>query len=64
MNGRLFTKLSGCHLFINETRRATCKPQHWNLGIGIEIGIGNDATNAIISSSVRPMDIKPSRVVI
>ena len=37
-----------------------------NLGIGIEtgIGIGTDTINAIISSSIRPMDTKPSRVVI
>ena len=37
-----------------------------NLGIGIAIGtgIGTDTTNAIISSSIRPMDTKPSRVVI
>ena len=32
-----------------------------NLGIGI--GIGTDITNAIISSSIRPMDPKLSRVV-
>ena len=37
-----------------------------NLGIGIGIGtgIGTDTTNAIISSSIRPMDTKPSTVVI
>ena len=35
-----------------------CKPRHWNLGIGI----GTDTTNAIISSYIRPMDTKPSRV--
>ena len=41
-----------------------CKPWHWNLGIGIGIGIGigTDTTNAIISSYIRPMDTKPSRV--
>ena len=33
-----------------------------NLSIGI--GIGTDATNTIISSSISPMDAKPSRVVI
>ena len=38
--------------------RAICKPRHWNLGIGIGIGIGNDITNAIISTSIRPMDPK------
>ena len=45
---------------------AICKPRHWNLGIGIGIGtgIGTDTTNVIISSSIRPMDTKPSRVVI
>ena len=46
--------------------RAICKPRHWNLSIqiGIGIGIGTDTTNAIISSFIRPMDTKPSRVVI
>ena len=45
---------------------AICKPRHWNLGIGIGIGIGSgtDTRNAIISSSIKSMDIKPSRVVI
>ena len=45
---------------------AICKPRHWNLGIriGIGIGIGADTTNAIFSSSIRPMVIKPNRVVI
>ena len=47
---------------------AICKPRHWNLGIGIGIGIGTgigtDTTNVIISSSIGPMDTKPSRVVI
>ena len=38
-----------------------CKSWHWNLGIGI--GIGTDITNAIISSSIRPMDPNLSRVV-
>ena len=33
---------------------AICKPQHWNLSIGI--GIGTDITNASISSSIRTMD--------
>ena len=42
---------------------AICKPRHWNLGIGIGIGIGTDITNVIISSSIRPMDPKLSRVV-
>ena len=44
-----------------------CKSWHWNLGIGIGIGngigIGTDITNAIISSSIRPMNSKLSRVV-
>ena len=35
-----------------------------NLGIRIGIGIGTNTTNAIISSSIRPMNTKPSRVVI
>ena len=39
-------------------KAAICKPGHWNLGIGIGIGIGPDITNAIISSSTRPMDPK------
>ena len=43
-----------------------CKSRHWNLGTGTEIrneiGIGNDITNAIISTSIRPMDLKFSRV--
>ena len=41
---------------------AISKSRHWNFGIGIEIGnrigIGTDITNAIISSSIRPMDPK------
>ena len=42
-----------------------CKPRHWNLGIGIGIGIGigTDISNIIISSSIRLMDLKLSRVV-
>ena len=35
---------------------AICKSRHWNLRIGIENGIGTDIKNAIISSSIRPMD--------
>ena len=42
---------------------AICKPRQWILGIGIGIGIGTDITNVIISSSIRPMDPKLSRVV-
>ena len=40
--------------------KAICKPWHWNvgIGIGIGIGIGTAITNAIISSSIRPMDPK------
>ena len=34
-----------------------------NLGIGIGIGIGTDTTNAIISTSTRPIGTKLSRVV-
>ena len=46
--------------------KAICKPRHWNLGIGngIRIGIRTDTINAIISSNIRPMDTKPSRVAI
>ena len=42
---------------------AICKSRHWNLGIGIGIGIeiGTDITNAIIYSSIRPMDPNLSR---
>ena len=47
---------------------AICKPRQWNLGIGngirIEIGIGSETINTIISSSIRSMDTKRSRVVI
>ena len=47
--------------------KAICKRRHWKLGIGIGIGngigIGTDITNAIISSSVRSMNPKLSRVV-
>ena len=46
---------------------AICKPGHGNVGIGIGIengiGIGTDITNAIISSSIRPMVPKLSWVV-
>ena len=38
---------------------AIYKPRHWNLCIGI----GTDITNAIVSSSIKPMDTKRSRVV-
>ena len=34
-----------------------------NLGIGIGIGIGTDTTNAIISTSTRPIGTKLSRIV-
>ena len=39
---------------------AICKPRHRNRGIGIGIGT---ITNVIISSSIKPMDPKLSRVV-
>ena len=46
---------------------AICKSRYWNLGIGIGsgngIGIRTDITNAIISSSMRAMDPKLSRMV-
>ena len=37
-----------------------CKARHWNLGIGIGIGIGTrtDIPNVIISSSIRPVNLK------
>ena len=52
--------------FIEHLWWAVCKPRHWNLSIGIEIEIeiGMDTTNSVISSSRRPMDTKPSRLVI
>ena len=52
---------------INLNHLAICKPRHRNLdfgtGTGIGIGIGTDIANAIISSSIRPMDPKLNRVV-
>ena len=42
---------------------AICKRRLWNVGIGIGIGIGIDIKNAIISSSIKPMNTKLSRVV-
>ena len=39
--------------------RVICEPRHWNLGIGI----GTDIANTVISSFIRPMDPKLSRVV-
>ena len=42
---------------------AICKPRHWNLSIGIGIGVESDIRNAIIFSSIRPMDPKLSWVV-
>ena len=41
-----------------------CKPRHWNLdiGIGIGTGIGTDIINVIVSTFIRPMAPKPSRV--
>ena len=54
-----YTKLSENQDFL----LAICKPRHRNLGIGTGIGIGTDIRNAIISSSIRSMDPKLSRVV-
>ena len=46
---------------------AICKSWHLNLGIGNGIGngigIGIDIRNAIIFSSIRPMDPKLSRMI-
>ena len=44
---------------------AICKPRHWNLGIGIGngVGIATDIRNVIISKSIRPIDLKFSRLV-
>ena len=63
-NSRLLTYLTEEN-YQTPLSPAICKPRHWNLGIGIAIGIGigTDTTNAIISTSIRPMDTKPSRVV-
>ena len=53
------------HLSLNKSLfTAICKSRHWNVGIGIVIGIGTDTTNTIISSSIWPMDTKPSWMVI
>ena len=41
---------------------AICKPRYWSLGNGIGIGNGTDTTNVIISSYIRLMGNKPSRV--
>ena len=53
--------------FWDSLKQSICKPRHWNLAIGIGIGngigIGTDITNAIISSSMKPIDPKVSRVV-
>ena len=54
-----YAKLSENQDFLS----AVCKLRHRNLGIGTGIGIGTDITNAIISSSIRPIDPKLSRVV-
>ena len=64
VNSRLLTYLTEEN-YQTTLSPAICKPRHWNLGIGIAIGIGigTDTTNAIISTSIRPMDTKPSRVV-
>ena len=54
-------------MYIKGIIMAICKSRHWNLGIGIgignRIGIETDITNVIISSSIRLMDPKLSRVV-
>ena len=44
---------------------AICKPRHWNLGIGIGngVGIATNIRNVIISKSIRPIDLKFSRLV-
>ena len=47
---------------MKDMKEAICRPRHWNLGI--ETGIGTDTTNAIISTSTRPVGTKPNRVVI
>ena len=52
-----------CYHNVCNLNWAICKPRHLNLGIGIGIGIGTDTTNAIISTSIRPMDLKLSKVV-
>ena len=47
----LFDVFKGCSLVV------ICKPRHCNLDIGIDI------INAIISSSIEPVDLKLSKVV-
>ena len=49
--------------FVADFFMAICKPRHWNLSIGIRIGIRTDITNVIIFSSIRLMGRKLSRVV-
>ena len=57
------TQLSEVFFLQNVIKKAICKPRQWNLIIGNGIGIGTDITNAIISSSTRPMDSKLCKVV-
>ena len=64
MSAFQFAILPRPFLYLPLLATAICKPRHWNLGIGIGIGIGTDTTNAIISSSIRLMDTKPSWVMI
>ena len=61
--GLKFILIYLCSFISCRQKRAICKSRHWNLSIGIGIGIGTDITNAIIYSSIRPMDPKLSRVV-
>ena len=64
MNQSFANVLINFDWIVNNLIVAICKPRHWNLDIGIRIGIGTDTTNAIISSSIWPMDTKPSWMVI
>ena len=64
-----FQSLANDDVKVNKTQRISTKIDRFrtrrpfvNLGIGI--GIGTDTTNAVISSAIRPMDTKFSRVVI
>ena len=48
---------------LDQLLAAIFKPHDWILGIGIGIEIGTDIMNVIISTSIRSMALKLSRVV-
>ena len=61
------SRLSVSYDYVKEGKsyiaKSICKPRHWNLDIGIGIGIGTDITKVIISSSIRHLYPILSRVV-